>query len=64
MNIWPHHLSAKQLDSMRSCPVPCPFCGRPFKVGLDGWYCPDAVHCGHWTWSLPDHAAPAGQVAA
>jgi hypothetical protein len=64
MNSLDHALSTRQLATMPSCPVPCPFCGRPFKVGLEGWFCPDPVHCGHWTWCLPDEAVPAGQVAA
>jgi hypothetical protein len=64
MNIIDHCLTAKQLAGMPDCPVPCPFCGRPYKVDMQGWYCPDSVHCGHYTWALPDEAEPAGQVAA
>jgi hypothetical protein len=63
-DIWPHYLTAKQLDEMHSCAVKCPFCGRPYKVGMEGFWCPDTVHCGHYTWCLPDEAAPFEQVAA
>jgi hypothetical protein len=63
-DIWPHHLTAKDLRRMPSCPVACRLCGRPYKVGTEGFYCPDTVHCGHYTWCLPEPAMPVKRRAA
>jgi hypothetical protein len=60
MNNW---ITARDLASMPESPLRCPDCDRHLRVGVDGMYCSDGVHCQFYTWVWSEHAPPR-EVAA
>lgn len=57
------HISAAHLAAMPESDLPCPDCQRRLRVGIEGLYCPDAVHCQYMTW-IWGASAPAREKAA
>jgi hypothetical protein len=43
-------LTTRQLAALPESPMPCPDCNRALRVGLEGQYCPDQVHCQFYMW--------------